>query len=157
MMKLRDGLLPFAEPARSPWGLLRSKLQFVSQQNQIVGDVDVIEGFREACREFKGLRARQQSVKRTPGSHTVAFEERRVSRFGAYQIVATIMGWAHNHVMGGECFERALKNQWREVWTVAVECDDALPPGGSEMSKNRGEPSCKAFACLRHDLHCIAQ
>src|SRR5580692_6369608 len=136
MMKLRDCLLPFAEPTGSPRGLLRSELQFASQQNQIVGDIDVIEGFREARREFKGLRAREQSVECAAGSHTVAFEERRVSRLGADQIVASIVGWPDNHVMRRKCFERALQNQWREVWTVAIECDDVLSAVGSEMSKD---------------------
>jgi hypothetical protein len=48
MTKLRDCLLPFAEPASSPWGFRGSEKQFPSQQNQVVCDVDVIEGFREA-------------------------------------------------------------------------------------------------------------
>ena len=48
MAKLRDCLLPFAEPARSPWRLRGSEPQFSSQQNQIVCDVDVVEGLREA-------------------------------------------------------------------------------------------------------------
>src|SRR5438034_413999 len=48
MTKLRDSLLPFAEPACSPRGLRGSEPQFPSQQNQIVCDIDVIEGLREA-------------------------------------------------------------------------------------------------------------
>src|SRR5713101_3605481 len=48
MAKLRNRLLPFAEPARSPWRLRGGEPQFLSQQNQVVCDVDIIEGFREA-------------------------------------------------------------------------------------------------------------
>src|SRR6202790_1515461 len=136
MMKLRDCLLPFSEPTGSPWGFLRSEFQFASQQNQVIGDIDVIEGFREARREFKGLRASQQSVERTPGSHTVAFEERCVSGLCTNQIVASIVGWPDNYVMCGENLKRAVQNQWREMWTVTVECDDLLSARGSEMSKN---------------------
>src|SRR5260370_7009346 len=45
---LRNPLLPFADPARSPWRLRGGEPQFLSQQNQVVCDVDIIEGFREA-------------------------------------------------------------------------------------------------------------
>src|SRR5260370_19991757 len=155
MTKLRDCLLPFAEPARGPWGFRGSVLQFPSQQNQVVCDVDVIEGFREAGREFKDFRSRQQSVERTPCSYRIAFEERRVSGLGANQIVAAIVGWSDNDVMRGEYFERAVQNRRRKLRTVAIECDDVLPASGSEMSKNRGEPCCETFAFLRHDLHGI--
>ncbi len=48
LTKLRDFLLPFAEPACCPWSLRWSEPQFPCQQNQVVCDVDVIEGFREA-------------------------------------------------------------------------------------------------------------
>ncbi len=156
MTKLRDCLLPFAEPACGPWGLRRNEPQFPGQQNQVICNVDVIARFREAGREFKGLRARQQSVERTPCSHRVAFEERRVNGLGANQIVASIVGWSDNHVMRGEYFERAVQNRRREMWTVAIECDDVLPVGGSEMSKNRSESCGETFAFLRHDLHFIA-
>src|SRR5690348_16150263 len=108
MTKLRDCLLPFAEPVCGPWGLHGSELQFPSQQNQVVCDVDVIERFHEGGGEFKDLRARQQSVERTLGSHTIAFEESRVSGLGVNQIVASIVGWPDNHVMRGEYFERAV-------------------------------------------------
>ncbi len=47
-----------------------------------------------------------------------------MSGLGANQIVASIVGWPDNHVMRGEYFERALQNRRREVWTVAIECDD---------------------------------
>src|SRR5229473_1982709 len=157
MMKLRDRLLPFAEPTGSPWGLLRSELQFASQQNQIVCDVDVIKGFREAGRESKDLRARQQFVERALCSHTIAFEERQVSCLGANQIVASIVGRPDNNIMRREYFERAAQNRRREVWTVAIERDDVLPAGGSEVSKNGGESCCETFAFLCHDLHCIAE
>src|SRR5437667_1949705 len=153
MTKLRDCLLPFAEPARSLWGLRGSEPQFPSQQNQVVCDVDVIEGFREAGRESKDLRARQQSVERTPCSHTIAFEERRVSGLGANQIVTSIVGWPDNHVMRGEYFERAVQNRRCKVWTVAIECNDVLLAGGSELSKNRGESCRETFAFLRYDPH----
>jgi len=58
--------------------------------------------------------------------------------------------------MRGEYFERAVQNRRREVRTVAIEGDDVLPPGGSEMSKNRAESCCETFAFLRDNLHCIA-
>jgi len=48
----------------------------------------------------------QQSIQRAPCSHTIAFEQRRVSGLGANQIVASIVGWPDNHVMRGEYFER---------------------------------------------------
>jgi hypothetical protein len=155
--KLRDYLLPFSEPACSPWRLRGSELQFPSQQNQIVCDVDVVEGLREAGREFKDLRARQQSVQRTPCSHAIALEERRVSGLGANKIVASIVGWPDNHVMRGEYFERAVQNRRSEVWTVAIEGNDVLPAGGRELSKNRGESCCETFSFLRYDLHCITE
>ncbi len=86
---------------------------------------------------------------------TIAFEERQVSGLGANQIVASIVGWPNNHVMRGEYFERAVQNRRCEVWSVAIECDDLLPAGGSEMSKNGGESCCETFAFLRHDSHRI--
>src|SRR5260370_7186502 len=46
MAKLRDCLLPFAEPARSPWRLRGSEPQFPSHQNQHVCDADVVEAPR---------------------------------------------------------------------------------------------------------------
>ena len=58
--------------------------------------------------------------------------------------------------MRGEYFERAVQNRRSEVWTVAIEGDDVLPAGGSEVSKNRGESCCETFAFLRYDLYCIA-
>ncbi len=78
-----------------------------------------------------------------------------MSGLGANQIVASIVGWPDNHVMRGEFFERAVQNRRRKVWTVAIECDDVLPAGGSELSKNRGESCCETFAFLRHDPHRI--
>ena len=156
MTKLRDCLLPFAEPACSPWSLRGSEPQFPSQKNQVVCNVDVIERFREAGREFKDLSARQQSVERTACSHRIAFEQRRVSGLGANQIVAPIVRWPDNHVMRGKYFERAVQNRRREVWTVAIECDHLVPAGGSEMPKNRDESRRETFAFLRHDLHSIA-
>src|SRR5271165_6118966 len=155
MTKLHKCLLPFAEPVCSPWGLRGSELQFPSELKQIVRDIDVVEGFREAGRKFKSLRACQQSVERAPCSHAIGFEKRSVSGFRANQIVASIVGWPDNLVMRGEYFERAVQNRWREVWTVAIECDDVLPDGGSEMSKNRGEPCCETFAFLGHNLRAI--
>src|SRR5690242_11039651 len=155
MAKLRDCFLPFAEPDRSPWGLRGSESQFLSQPNQVACDVYVIEGFREAGCEFKGLRARQQSVERSSCSHPIAFEERRVSSFGASQIVASIVGWPDYDVMLGEYFERAVQNRRREVRAVAIECDDVLLAVGSELSKNGGESCRKTFAVLRDDRHRI--
>src|SRR5271166_2888045 len=123
MLKLCDCLLPFAEPTGSPWSLLRSELQFASQQNQIVSDIDIVEGFRKAGGQVERVCAREQSVERTPRSHTIAFEERRVRGFGANQIVASIVGRPHNHVLRDEYLERAVQNRRREVWTVAIEGD----------------------------------
>jgi hypothetical protein len=79
-----------------------------------------------------------------------------VSGLGANQIVASIVGWPDNHIIRGEYFERVVQNRRREVWTVAIKCDDVLPAGGSEMPKNGGQSCCETFAFLRHDLHCIA-
>ena len=42
---LPDCWLPFAEPSRSPGGFCGSKLQFPSELNQVVCDVDIIKGF----------------------------------------------------------------------------------------------------------------
>jgi hypothetical protein len=53
MTKLHECLLPFAEPVCSPRGLRGSELQFLSELKQIVRDIDVVEGFREAGRKFK--------------------------------------------------------------------------------------------------------
>src|SRR5580765_317320 len=41
---LPDCGLPFREPARGPRGFRGGKVQFPCQLNQVVGDVDVIEG-----------------------------------------------------------------------------------------------------------------
>ena len=154
---MRDRLLPFAEPGCSPWSFCRGKLQLPSQQNQVVCNVDVVEGFREASGESKGFRAREQSVQGTFCSHRIAFEERGMGSFGANQIVAAIVGWPDDDLVRGKYFERALENGRSEVRTIAIECDDALPAGGSEMSKDRGESCCETFAFLRDDLHCVAQ
>jgi hypothetical protein len=43
------------------------------------------------------------------------------------------------------------------VWTVAIERDDVLAAGGSEVSKNRGESPGETFTFLRYDLHRIPQ
>ncbi len=62
-----------------------------------------------------------------------------MNSFGANEIVASIVGWPYDDVMRGEYFERALEDGPSEVRTIAIECDDVLPAGGSEMSKDRGE------------------
>jgi len=59
--------------------------------------------------------------------------------------------------MRGEYFEGAVQNRRRQVWTVAIECDDVAPAGGSEMSKNGGESCCETLAFLRHNFHCMTQ
>jgi hypothetical protein len=79
-----------------------------------------------------------------------------VGGLGANQIVASIVGWPDNYIMRGEYFERALENRPSEVRTIAIECDDVLPTGGCEVSKDRGESRCETFAFLRDDLRCIA-
>ena len=156
MTKLRDFLLPLAEPGCRSWRLRWSEPQLLGQQNQIVRDVDVVDGFGAARCKFKDLNAGQQSVKRAPCSHTSAFEERRVSGLGANQIVASIVGWPDHYVVRGEYLERAVQNRRRKVWTVAIEGDDVPLPGGSKVSKNRGESRGETFAFLRHDRHAIA-
>jgi hypothetical protein len=67
------------------------------------------------------------------------------------------MGWPDNHVMCSEYFECAVQNRGREVWAVAIECEDMLLASGSEMSKNRGKSGSETFAFLRHYLHRIPQ
>ncbi len=153
---MRDCFLPFAAPARSSWRLRGSEPQFPSQKNQIVCDVDVVERFRKASGEFKGPRARQQSVERAPGSHSISFKERRVSGLGANQIVASIMSWPDHHVMRDEYFKCVLQNGRSEVWTITVERNDMLVSGGSEVSKNRSKSCGETFAFLRYDLHGIS-
>src|SRR5215470_16470928 len=154
--KLRDCWLPIAKPDGSPWCLRRSQSQFPSQQNQIIGDVDVVEGFCAARRQLKDLNARQQSVKRAPCSHTIIFEERRVSGLRANEIVTSVVGRADNHIMCGEYFERALQNRRCKVWAVAIERNDVLPAGGSEVSKDRSESCREALTLLRYDRNGIA-
>src|SRR5215469_4893955 len=151
MANLRNNVLPFAEPSRSSRRLRGSELQFLSQPNQIVCDVDVIKWFRKADGEFKRLGARQQSVKRAPRSHAITLEERRVSSLCANQIVTSVVGWPHHQVMPCEHLKRGVQNRGREMWTVAIESDHVLPVGGCEVSKDRGESCGETFAFLRNN------
>src|SRR6516162_3228856 len=145
------------EPRRGSRCLAWSELQFPSQQNQIVCDVDVVERLCAAYCKFKDLKAGQQPVERVSSSHTITFEQRGISSLSANQVVASIVGWPDNYVVRSQYFEGVLQNRRRKVWTIAIERVDVLSAGRSELSTNRGESGGKALTVLRHDRHCIAQ
>src|SRR5262249_5328486 len=157
MTQLPDCAYPVDEPSCRSRRLRRRGLKFPSKANQVVRDVNVVEGLCEARRQLKGLGSRQQFVERAPCSHPIVFEERRMGSLGADKIVASVVGRPDNHIARSQSRKSAIQNQRREVWAIAVEGNNALLDGSGEMCKNRIESRGKAFTLLSYDLSCSAQ
>src|SRR5262249_61522952 len=88
-------------------------------------------------------------VERAPCSHSIAVEERWMSALGADKIVASVVRRPDHHVMRGEYAERTVQDRRRQVWAVAVECDDVLPAVSGEVLKHGGGSGGEPFTSLR--------
>src|ERR1700685_4413661 len=66
------------------------------------------------------------------------------------EIVAAVVRWSNDHVMGGQRFERVFENRTRQMWAVAVEGNDASLMTFREVRKHRSEACSKTFTLLRN-------
>src|SRR6516164_7231213 len=120
-------MLPLFQPSRRSRRTCRSKPEFSGEAGQVALHVNVVEGFCKAYGKLQPASARQQSVERAVGSHSVALEKRGVGSLRPNQIVAAIMGGSDNHVVGDEQLECAGENCNRQMRAITVEGDNALP------------------------------
>src|SRR5439155_23525073 len=129
---------------------LRSETQLLRQAAQVVCDVDVIKTICKADRKLQSSCARQESLQRAAGTHSVACEKRRMRSLCPDEIVASVVRWSNDYVMRGQRFERVFENRTRQVWTVAVERNGALPTRCCEVCEHRGQACRKALTFLRN-------
>src|ERR1700676_1048638 len=66
------------------------------------------------------------------------------------EIVASVVGWSNDYVMGGQRFERVFENGTRQVWAVAVEGNNASLMTFCKVRKHRSEACGKTFTFLRN-------
>src|SRR5205807_4042019 len=77
------------------------------------------------------------------------------------EIVASVVRWSHDHVLCGQRFERIFENRTRQVWTVAVEGNNASLIGVAamiwrEVREHRSEACGKTLSLLRNYSHITA-
>ena len=67
------------------------------------------------------------------------------------------MSWSHHYVMRGQHFERVFEYRTRQMWTVAVEGNDAslMILLSAKVRKHRSEARSKTFTFLRNDVHSL--
>ena len=125
-------------------------LQFRSEPDQVVSDVDVVERICEPYAEPQISRAGQESLQRAAGAHSVACEERGVRGLRPHEIVASVVSRPDDHVMLREDREGFLENRPRQMRAVAVEGYDAASVALCEVRKHRRKTCRKALTLLCH-------
>src|SRR4029077_10877827 len=103
----------------------------------------------ETYGKLKGSCARQESLQRAAGAHSVACEKRRMRSLCPDEIIASVVRWSNDYVMGDQRFERAFENRTRQVWAVAVEGNNASWMTFCEVRKHRSEARSKTLTFLR--------
>ena len=126
----------------------------VCQPSQVVSYVNIVKRSCETYGKLKRSCVRQESLQRAAGAHSVACEKRGMRSLCPDEIVASVVGWSNDYIMCGQRFERVFENGTRQVWAVAVECDDAPLMTFCEMRKHRNEACGKTFTFLRNYARC---
>src|SRR6266849_6400874 len=142
--------LPLFKPRRRAWRPRRSQSQLRYQASQIVNYINIVKRICETYGKLKSSCARQESLQRAAGAHSVACEKRRMGSLCPDEIVASVVCWSNDHVMCGQCFERVFENRTRQVWAVAVEGNGASLMVFREVLKHRSEACGKTFTFLRN-------
>src|SRR5579872_3771755 len=155
-----SGGSPLFQPRRRAWRPCRSQPQLLCESPQIVCGVDIIKTICETYGQLKRSCARQESLQRAAGAHSVAREKSRMRSLCPDEIVASVVRWSNDYVMRGQRFERVFENRTREVWAVAVEGNDASSVcirskcirsmTLCEVRKHRSEACGQAFPFLRN-------
>src|SRR6202035_1950837 len=134
----------------------RSQPQLLCQPSQVVGYVNIVKRIRETYGKLKRSCARQESLQRTAGAHSVAREKRRMRSLCPDEIVASVVRRSNDHVMCGQRFERVFENRTWQVWAVAVEGNNASLMTLCKVRKHRSEACNKAFTFLRNYARFVA-
>ncbi len=117
--------LPLFKPRRRAWRPCRSQTQLRCQASQVVSYINIVKRICETYGQLKSSRARQESLQRAAGAHSVVREKRRMRSLCPDEIVASVVRWSDDYVMCGQRFERVFENRTRQVWAVAVEGNHA--------------------------------
>src|SRR5580693_7044427 len=142
--------IPLFKPRRRAWRPCRSQPQLLCQPGQVVSDINIVKRSCETYGQLKRSCARQESLQRATGAHSVACEKRRMRSLCPDQIVASVVRWSNDYVMRGQCFERVFENRTRQVWAIAVEGNHASMLTFCEVRKHRSEACSKTFTFLRN-------
>ena len=148
--------LPLFKPRRRAWRPCRSQTQLLCQPAQVVSYINIVKRICETYGKLKRPCARQKSLQRAAGAHSVACEKRRMRSLCPDEVVASVVGWSNHYVMCGQRFERVFENRTRQVWAVAVEGNGASLMTLREVRKHRRESGSQTFTFLRNDARFAA-